>query len=107
MESGVSECWSAGKTLCGLPVASGNSHGKGRSLAELALHLRAAAGQLREVLDDVKAEPDTAVRPCFGTVHLTEHLENNGPIFRGNADAGVCDRKLDAGVHCGFVVFCF
>src|SRR5436190_15996833 len=70
-------------------------YGEGRPAAGLAADLHFSAEEGGEMLDDVKAQADAAVKARLGTVDLIELFEDGAELLLGNANAGIGDAELD------------
>jgi hypothetical protein len=72
-----------------------HSHGKHRSLARLARDRDIATHHARELAREGKAESRSAVASRGERIRLGEFLEQFRLLFDGQANASICDGKLD------------
>src|SRR3954470_12741498 len=75
-------------------------HGEGATSPELAVHMNPAAHERDELPRNRKPESRT-FHGCAGLGDLMKRLEHALDVLRGNADAAVDDRKIQA--HAGTV----
>ena len=89
----------AGSAVAAPRTAAGSVNREGRALRRRrTLEPEAAAVVLDDLAADGQAEAGAARRVGEGVAGLGEGLEDLGLIVRGDADAGVDDRDLDAAV---------
>src|SRR5208283_4653998 len=64
---------------------------KSTPLTNLALDINSALHGNHELLNDCQPQPNPAKSPPYGFIGLTKRLENKGPVFFRDANAGILD----------------